>query len=52
MKKTYINPLMEIVKIVATQQILAGSDKQVATKGDYGTGEGITLGGHDDDFDW
>jgi len=50
MKKTYKNPEMEIVKVKA-QQLLAGS--VIEAKGDYGTGEGITLGGREDeDLDW
>ena len=49
MKKTYINPTIDIVKI-ATQQMLAGSQTLV-NKGNFGTGDGITLGGRDDDGD-
>ena len=52
MKKTYINPNMEVVKI-ATQQMLAGSPgQQTLSK----TGDSISsdseIGGHGDDFDW
>ena len=50
MKKTYINPEMEIVKIQHGVQLLAGSD--MAAKGDYGDGTGITLGGRETDEDW
>ena len=51
MKKTYINPEMEIVKIQQNIQLLAGSVMEA--KGDYGTGEGITLGGHEyEGDDW
>lgn len=46
MKKTYINPNIEVIKI-ATQQMLAGS-----TPGFSKTGETSTMEGHDDDFDW
>ncbi len=36
MKKTYINPEMEIYSIDAQQQLLAGSDPQLG--GEYGGG--------------
>ncbi len=49
MKKTYINPNIEIVKIASRAQMLAGSTLE--SKGNYGDGTGITLGGHDDDGD-
>ena len=49
-KKQYINPEMEIVKIQHSTQLLAGSVMEA--KGDYGTGEGITLGSHEDEYDW
>lgn len=48
MKKTYINPNMEVVKVSMQQQMLAGSlaigsgDKNPATEAD----------GRSDDFDW
>ena len=48
MKKTYINPTMEVVK-VATQQMLADS-VTLGAKGDYSSSS-ITLGGRDDDGD-
>ena len=50
MKKTYINPKLSVLKIVAAHQILAGSET-LETKGDYGDGTGITLGARDFDFD-
>ena len=51
MKKTYIIPEMEIVKIQHNIQLLAGSE--IEAKGDYGDGAGITLGGREDeDFEW
>ena len=51
MKKTYKNPELEIVKIQHNVQLLAGSEMNA--KGDYGTGEGITLGGREDEnLDW
>ena len=49
MKKTYINPAMEIVK-VQSLQLLAGSET-LSTKGNYGDGNGITLSGRQSDFD-
>ena len=52
MKKTYINPNMEVVKIASRMQMLAGSGEEtMGNKGDYGTGSGITLGGRQMDFD-
>lgn len=48
MKKTYINPTMEIVK-VATQQMLAASE-QVGFGSSVSSAAGAE--GHDDDFDW
>lgn len=51
MKKTYINPTMDIVKIASRNQILAGSEQSLVNKGNFGTGDGITLGGRDDDGD-
>ena len=51
MKKTYINPNIEVVKI-ATQQILAVSNGALSTA----EGDKITsndgFGAHEDDFDW
>ena len=49
MKKTYINPTMDVVKVHG-QQLLAGSET-LSTKGNYGDGTGITLGGRESDFD-
>ena len=48
MKKTYINPIMEVVKIHAPQ-ILAGSD--MSAKGDFDSGT-INMAGHESDFDF
>ena len=51
MKKTYIIPEMEIVKIQHNIQLLAGSE--IEAKGDYDDGAGITLGGREDEnFEW
>lgn len=57
MKKTYINPAMEIVKVNMQQQILAGST--LSKSGDFGGASGgsssngiSSADGHDDDFDW
>lgn len=51
MKKTYINPTMDIVKIASQAQILAGSEQTMGSKGNFGNGEGVTLGGHSNDGD-
>ena len=47
MKKTYINPEMEIIKLQSQQQMLAGSAKAISdeTPGEWGAHE-------EDDFDW
>ena len=56
MKKTYINPTMEVVKVNMQQQMLAGSTLNM--NGDFGgasggtSGKGVNVDGHDDDFDW
>jgi hypothetical protein len=50
MKKTYINPTIEVVKIASQKQILAGSET-IATQGNYGDGTGITTGARNFDFD-
>ena len=53
MKKTYINPNIEIIKI-ATQQMIAGSgsDRSI-TSTDAGKGEGgVYDDAHFDEFDW
>lgn len=53
MKKTYINPIIEVVTI-GTQQMLAVSNQDLsntaATKD--GSGNYSNALGHDDDFDW
>ncbi len=54
MKKTYINPNIEVLKI-ATQQMLAGSLNPGAGTGKVYTDSapgGVAAEGHDDDFDW
>ncbi len=53
MKKTYINPEMEIIKIASQMQMLAGSLKEVSeeTPGEWGAREdGFTF--DDDTFDF
>ena len=50
MKKTYINPTMEVVK-VATQQMLAASDQPMTIINDKVV-SGTAGDAHDDDFDW
>ena len=47
MKKTYINPTLEVVKINTNNQLLAGSVME--SKGNYGDGSGITLGSREFD---
>ncbi len=52
MKKTYINPNIEVVKI-QTQQMLAGSPAgQVLDKNGTQIDDGDLIGGRGDDFDW
>ena len=46
MKKTYINPEIEIVKLKANYQLMAGSI------GDAHESEPEEYGAHDDSFDW
>ena len=50
MKKTYINPTLEVVK-VATQQMLAASN-QTMTITNSQVDSGTAGDAHDDDFDW
>ena len=50
MKKEYINPKVEIVKIAAIQ-ILAGSETIPVKDESYGDGSGITLGSREGGFD-
>ena len=53
MKKTYINPALEVVKINIHQQMLSGSPaSQTLDKGATPISSGSEIGGHDDDFDW
>ena len=49
MKKTYINPTLEIVKMNMHQQMLSGS-KEAAIQSS--TQDNSAALGHDDDFDW
>lgn len=50
MKKTYINPTLEVVKVNMQQQMLSGSTQNLGAKGDYSSSS-ITLGGRDNDGD-
>ena len=50
MKKTYINPEMEIVKI-ATQQMLASSDPESGAKFDP-TEDSDSMDGHGTEYEW
>ena len=49
MKKTYKNPVMEIIKFSVLQTVLTTSN--MGNNGNYGSGSGITLGGREDDGD-
>lgn len=51
MKKTYINPELEVVKI-AIQQMLAASPDGFAKSIDTTGGSGEDALGHDDEYDW
>ncbi len=55
MKKTYINPTMECVKLQSVH-LLSGSAPEAGFtpggKGDLGSGIGSGNLSHDDDFDW
>ena len=48
MKKTYMNPEMEIIKIASKAQMLAGSQEAPVS----GSQDNTSALGHDDDFDW
>lgn len=50
MKKIYFKPKTVLVKVAAFQ--LMADSETIETKGNYGTGEGITLGSRDGDGDW
>lgn len=54
MKKTYINPNIEVVKLIAAQQMLAGSNPVGfnSTVNNTGGSGSSALGHEDDDFDW
>ena len=57
MKKTYINPSMEIVKIASQTQMLAGSPgSQTLSKPGSDPGDtiddGDLIGGRSNGFDW
>lgn len=53
MKKTYINPTIEVVKIASQSQMLAGSPGTKSLDKDAVQITGSSdIGGHDDDFDW
>ena len=50
MKKTYINPVMEVIKIASQTQMLAGSTVPTGTTPtDPGNSDAPEF---DDDFDW
>ena len=51
MKKIYINPALQVVKIASQMHILAGSDQNMGKKGNYGDGSGITIGAREFSFD-
>jgi len=50
MKKTYKNPEIEVIKLKMHQHLLDSSD--MGANGDYGSGDGITLGGHETEEEW
>ena len=53
MKKTYINPELEIVKIASQTQMLAGSPvPQVLDKDVTPISDGGDIGGREDEYDW
>ncbi len=55
MKKTYINPNLNVVELKITTSLLAisgdSSTLNGGSNGDYSTSGGITLGGRDNDGD-
>ena len=53
MKKTYINPEMEIVRMKMNQHLLDGSPAaQVLDPSDTPISSGDDIGSHGDEFDW
>ena len=59
MKKVYLEPLMEVVEIKTSQQLLAGSGPVSTTSGNVfsgkvtgGSGDARACGLDDDDDDW
>lgn len=54
MKKTYINPNMNVVELrMNTSLLTVSGDGPTLNGGSNGTySGGVTLGSHDDDFDW
>ena len=50
MKKTYLSPNIVVVKL-SSMHLLSASNETIYTKGNYGDGSGITLGGRSSDFD-
>ena len=48
MKKTYINPNMEVVRLKTQQNLLVESNISMGS----GTKATSAADGHDDDFDW
>ena len=50
MKKTYINPELEVIKIASKTQMLAGSS--VPTDPNPANPSSSDAPGFDDDFDW
>ena len=48
MKKTYINPELNVFEIKPSHQLLAGSTESLETK----EGAATEWGAHGDDFDW
>ncbi len=53
MKKTYINPNIEVVQMKINQPLLDASDKGLSnTPASVSDGSYSNALGHDDDFDW
>lgn len=52
MKKSYINPTIEIIKIASKSQMLAGSPDGKSAVDPTQTVDPVSLEGHDGEFDW
>lgn len=52
MKKTYINPNIEVVKMKISQPLLDASQGSLSISEGDRIGSSSDFGAHDDDFDW